>query len=70
MIYHRTTCQEAARAWTRISTFLSDASFIGGTIRIYRALGSTIGWNADVILRATARRGVTNSSAQGVGSAR
>lgn len=69
MINDRTARQKAARSWTRISTFFSDASFVSGAIRIYRTLGSTVRRDTDVILHADARWRVTDSSTHSVGSA-
>lgn len=70
VIYRRALRQEAARSRARISAFLSDAGFVGGTIRIYRALRSAIRGHTNIILHATARRCVANGSTQGVRSTR
>lgn len=69
MIDHSAARQEAARPWTGISTLFPDAGSIGGTVRVDRTFGSTIGRDADVILHAAARRYITDGSTQGIRSA-
>lgn len=70
VINDRATRQETAGSRTRISTLFSDAGLVSRTVRVYRALGSAIRWNTDVILHAGARWRVADSSAHGIGSAR
>lgn len=53
MIYNCTTCIQATRSWTRISTFLLNACLICYAIRINRAFWSAIRWNSDIIVHAS-----------------
>lgn len=59
-----------ARPRTRVATPLSHASSVAGTFRVNAALRSAVGRNSHVISQARARRGTSNISALGVGSAR
>jgi hypothetical protein len=70
VIYNIALGSCAARSRTRVATPLPHAGSVAGTFRVNAAFGSAVGRYAHVISQARARRGTSDISALGVGSAR
>lgn len=72
MIDHETLCSDAARARTRVSAFLPQASPVAAAVRVYGTLRPAVRRAADVIFQARAGRyaRVAAVAASGEGTAR
>jgi hypothetical protein len=54
VIDYGTKSYSSTRAWAWVDTFMINASFITRAFRVYRTLGSAIGWLSNIVIKACA----------------